>query len=266
MTIDWGRGRYETTAETLLPAAETAVAAAAISAGDRVLDIGCGTGNATLLAAADGGSVIGVDPSSRLLDVARARAAERGLSIDFRAGSAAELPLDDASVDVALSVFAVIFAPDPPAAAAEISRVTTSTGRLVITAWLPEGAFGEVTRLSGRIVRETLGLPEPPPPFPWHEERRVHELFAPYGFAITTTTHPIAFTAESPEAAYDMGQDSPIAVASRTALESAGHGEQVDRIRADAIEILRRRNQDPQNCHVTSEYAVHVLKRGQGGT
>lgn len=261
MTVDWGRGRYETTAETLVPGAETAVAIAAIRAGERVVDIGCGTGNATLLAAAGGATVMGVDPSPRLMDVARTRAAERGLSIEFRAGTAADLPLDDASVDLALSVFAVIFAPDPAAAAAEISRVLTPAGRAVITAWVPDGAFGEVTRLSMRIVRETLGMPEPPAPFPWHEQQAVSDLFAPYGFTVSTTTHPIAFTAESPEAAYDMGQDSPIAVANRSALESAGRGEQVDRIRAEAIEILRQRNQDPLACRVTSVYAVHLIER-----
>lgn len=259
--IDWGVGRYETTAQTLLPAAETAVAVAAVAVGDRVVDIGCGTGNATLLAGATGADVIGVDPAPRLLEVARARAEAGGLSIEFRSGSAADLPFDDGSVDVAMSVFAVIFAPDPAAAAAEIARVLASSGRLILTAWVPDGAFGEVTRLSMRIVRETLGLAEPPPPFAWHEQEAVAVLFAPYGFAVSSTTHPIVFTGATPDAVYDDGADNPIAVTHRAALESAGRGEQIDRIRTEAIEILHRRNEDPTACRVTSYYAVHVLQR-----
>jgi ubiquinone/menaquinone biosynthesis C-methylase UbiE len=262
MPVDWGVGRYESTADTLVAASEVAVAAADIRPGVRVLDIGCGTGNATLLAANSGADAIGVDPSPRLLDVARDRARAAGLSIDLRRGSAAQIPVDDASVDIALSVFAVIFAPDPVAAVADIARVLIPSGRFVMTAWLPDGAFGEVTRMSGGIVRAALGLPDPPAPFSWFEQQSVADLLAPYGFAVRTTTHPIVFTAASPAEAYDMGTDNPIAVTQREALHAAAHGDAVvDRIRTEGIEILRRRNEDLAACRVTSNYVVHVADR-----
>src|SRR3954462_11003045 len=104
-------GNYERTAALLLPAAEELIRVAAPSAGERVLDVGCGTGNAALLAAARGARVTGVDPAPRLLDVARAQAAARGLEVSFAAGEAAALPLAAASADLVLSVFGVIFAP-----------------------------------------------------------------------------------------------------------------------------------------------------------
>jgi len=263
MPTDWGVGRYETTADGLLPASETAVQAAAITTGACVLDIGCGTGNASLLAAQSGGDVIAVDPSARLLEVAARRSADAGLSIDFRRGSAAELPLDDETVDVALSVFAVIFAPDPAAAAADIARVLKPTARFVMTAWTPEGAFAETNQRTGAIIREALKLPDPPPPFMWFKNDTVTELFAPYGFTVRTSEHPLAFTAESPEDGYDLGKENPIAVSGREALMAAGHGEEVNRIRTEVIEILRRRNEDPSALRVTSTYAVHVLDRGR---
>lgn len=269
MPNDWGVGRYETTAEGLSPAAETAVAAADVGPGVRALDVGCGTGNAALLAAARGADVIAVDPSSRLLEVAQRRSADAGLSIDFRQGSAAALPVDDASVDVALSVFAVIFAPDPAAAAADIARVVAARGRLVMTAWTPEGAFAETNQLTARIIRDTLALPDPPPPFPWFQNETVAELFSPHGFTVQTTVHPIEFTADSPEAGYDLGKENPIAVTGREALVAAGHGEVVNRVRSEVIEVLRRRNEDPSALRVTSHYALHVIDRrhgGQGGT
>src|SRR6266536_5366377 len=114
--MEWGQGRYESVAEQLLPAAEVVVERAAPKEGERVVDVGCGTGNAALLAAERGAKVTGVDPAGRLLDVAAAEASERGLDADFVIGEAASIPLDDDSVDLAISVFGVIFAPDPQAA------------------------------------------------------------------------------------------------------------------------------------------------------
>ncbi len=126
--LDWGVGRYESTAQQLLPAAQALVHTAAIRPGERVLDLGCGTGNAALLAAEKGGLVTGVDPALRLLEVARRVAARQRAHIQFVPGDAASVPLADASVDVVLSVFAVIFAPDPGAAANEMARVSFPTG------------------------------------------------------------------------------------------------------------------------------------------
>src|SRR4051795_13544273 len=99
-TLDWSLGRYEDTALQLLPAARVVVDRAAPSAGDRVVDVGCGSGNAALLAAERGARVTGVDPAARLLDVAREEAAARGLDANFALGEAAALPLADGEADV----------------------------------------------------------------------------------------------------------------------------------------------------------------------
>ncbi|MGE3140781.1 MAG: SAM-dependent methyltransferase, partial [Thermoleophilia bacterium] len=61
MDLDWGDGDYATIAATLEPAAEDAVETAGVARGDWVLDVACGTGNAALVAAARGASVVGVD-------------------------------------------------------------------------------------------------------------------------------------------------------------------------------------------------------------
>jgi SAM-dependent methyltransferase len=221
-SVDWSSGHYESTAEVLLPASTAAVDAADIRPSLRVLDIGSGTGNAAILAAQRGADVIAVEPADRLRKVASERAAAAGLTVDVRAGTAAGMPVDDASIDVALSVFAVIFAPEPAAAAAEIARVLTPTGRLVMTAWTPSGAFAEVYRLEAQLTREALGAPEPPPPFAWHEERAVADLFRAHGFTVHSTQRPIEFTAPTPEACYDMGRDNPVGFAVRQALEDGG--------------------------------------------
>ena len=126
------------------PASGVVVERAAPQTSARVLDLGCGTGNAALLAAARGATVTGVDPAPRLLDVARARAVDHGVDITFALGEAAAVPMESGSVDVLLSVFGVIFAPNSVAAAAEMARVTAPHGRIVHSAWLPTGAVSQV--------------------------------------------------------------------------------------------------------------------------
>jgi cyclopropane fatty-acyl-phospholipid synthase-like methyltransferase len=78
-SLDWGIGHYETTAAQLEPAARVVVEQAAVQPGEHLLDLGCGTGNAALLAAGPGVRAIGVDPSPRLLEVARAGRGQRCL-------------------------------------------------------------------------------------------------------------------------------------------------------------------------------------------
>ena len=154
--MEWGQGRYERVAAQLLPAAEVVVERAAIDPAERVVDVGCGTGNAALLAAERGAPVTGVDPAQRLLDVAAAEASERGLDASFVVGEAASIPLPDASADVVLSVFGAIFAPDPRAAADEMVRVLAPEGRLLLAAWIPEGAISRAVRLNRQ---DSLGDP-----------------------------------------------------------------------------------------------------------
>ena len=163
--LDWSLGRYERTAEQLLPAARLVVERAAPRVGERVVDVGCGSGNAALLAAERGARVTGVDPAARLLDVAREEAAARGLDADFALAEAAALPLADGEADVVLSVFGLIFAPDPQAAAAELDRVTAPSGRIVLSAWIPGGGMSDAIRVSREAVARVLELPPGPQPF-----------------------------------------------------------------------------------------------------
>jgi ubiquinone/menaquinone biosynthesis C-methylase UbiE len=169
MPIDWGLGEYELTAEDLLPAAHEVVNAATLRPGEQVLDVGCGTGSVALAAARLGAVVSGVEPSSRLRKVAQDLAAKEELDLTLHDGDAAHLPFPDGTFDAVLSGFAVIFAPDPSPAATEMLRVLAPGGRLVLSAWLPGGAIGDMSAAASRMVLETLGAPEPAPAFPWHQ-------------------------------------------------------------------------------------------------
>lgn len=260
--LDWSVGRYEETAAQLLPAAELLVEEAAPLAGKQVVDVGCGTGNAALLAAARGARVTGVDPAPRLLNVARGRAAAAALDVAFRAGEAAALPVADSSADVVLSVFGVIFAPDAQAAAAELARVTAEDGRILLTAWIPGGAVSRTNQVAQEAVLRALGAPAHPPPFSWHDPGALDQLLAPHGFSITVKEHSLSFTAASPHEYLDgEGANHPLAVAGRHVLEQHGTA---DAVYTELLAILEAANEDPTGFRVTSRFITAQAWRGDG--
>jgi SAM-dependent methyltransferase len=258
-TVDWSLGNYEHIAAQLLPVARIVVERAAPAEGERVVDVGCGTGNAALLASARGARVIGVDPAARLLEVARDEAARQGLDATFLLGEAAALPLQDGEADVVLSVFGVIFARDAAAAAAEIARVTAPAGRVLLSAWVPEGAIHDAVRVAQEAVRRALGAPAGSPPFPWHDHEALRGLFAPYGFEVTVEEERLAFTASSPhEYLTSESANHPLAVAGRELLERSGEAEA---LRDRMLSIYEAANEDPDGFRVTSRYVVAAARR-----
>ncbi len=257
--MEWGAGRYELIAEQLLPAAEVVVERAAPQGGERVVDIGCGTGNAALLAAERGATVTGVDPAQRLLDVGTATGAERGLDATFMLGEAADIPLEDEGADVALSVFGVIFAPDPEAAAAEIDRVTAQAGRVLLAAWIPGGGISQAVRFTRQTLAEVLGQPPAPPPFAWHELETLSGLFEPYGFTPSLTEHALAWGASSVDEFMRIeGENHPLAIAARPVLEGAGR---VEEVREGMRRIYAGANEDADGFRITSRYVVAEMER-----
>lgn len=257
--MEWGKGRYERIAEQLLPAAEVVVESAGVSAGERVVDVGCGTGNAALLAAERGATVTGIDPAQRLLDVAAATARERGLDATFALGQAADMPLEDDSADVVLSVFGVIFAPDPQAAAAEIDRISAPQARARLAAWIPDDAISQAVRLARQTVAEILDQPPGSPPFPWHERDALSGVFERHGFSVSITEHPLAFAAPSVDEFMRIeGENHPLAIAARPVLEGAGRAEEV---REGMRRIYEQANENPSAFRLTSRYVVAEMER-----
>jgi SAM-dependent methyltransferase len=251
--VDWNLGHYEQIAVGLLPAAETVVGRAAPLAGEHVVDIGCGSGNAALLAAARGARVTAVDPAERLLTVAQDRAAAVGADVTFIQGEAGQLPLGDGDADVVLSAFGVIFAPDPVAAAAEIARVTRPGGRIAISAWMRDGPMPEV----GKIMREGLGAAgfaaDAPPPFAWHEREAVARLFGPHGFALEFDEHMLALTSSSPDAFIDSEiRNHPVWATPRAVLEPS----ELRAVRERARALLESANEDAGSFRVSWRYLL----------
>ncbi len=257
--MDWGTGRYESLAAALLPAARVVAESAGLRPDERVLDLGCGIGNAALLAAEHSGEVTGVDPASRLLEIARAQAAREGKQVTFLPGEAASLPVGDGAVDVIVSVFALIFVPDPGAAAAEMSRVLAPGGRIVLSAWIPAGVMFEMTSAAAVAVGQAVGAPPGPAPFAWEQRDALRNLLGPHGFSVEVTHHALAFTASSArEFLDDQAQHHPMAVAGLGVLEQLG---QAQAVRARLLAILQDGNEDAGKFRVTSRYVVATARR-----
>jgi ubiquinone/menaquinone biosynthesis C-methylase UbiE len=140
----WSAGAFEEVAETLTDMHVALVEAVRPQPGERLLDIGCGSGNAAELACSAGARVTGIDLSPRLVDVAKRRADAGAYDVEYAVGDAEALAFTDGAFDVAISSVGLIFAPDHARAAAELARVLRPGGRFAISAWTPEGTVGEM--------------------------------------------------------------------------------------------------------------------------
>jgi len=141
---------------TTRPAAQL-VQFAEVHAGQRVLDIACGTGVASITAARAGAMVTGADLTPELLERARENARIGSFDIDFREADVEALPFGDAEFDVVLSQFGHMFAPRPQVAIAEMLRVLKTGGTIAFSTWPPELLIGATFALVGSY------MPPPPP-------------------------------------------------------------------------------------------------------
>jgi ubiquinone/menaquinone biosynthesis C-methylase UbiE len=129
---------------TTTPPAAKLVKFAQVKPGQRVLDVGCGTGVVAVTAARLGAKVSGLDLTPTLLERARKNADIAGVDVEFIEGDAEALPYPDASFDVVLSQFGHIFAPRPAVALREMLRVLKSGGRIAFSTWPPEHFTGRM--------------------------------------------------------------------------------------------------------------------------
>jgi SAM-dependent methyltransferase len=253
---DWGIGRYERFAPDLEPAAEHVVALAELRPGERVLDLGCGTGNAALLAARAGASVTGIDPASRLLEIARQRLAAAGLDGSFVVGDARALPFPDGRFGAVVSVFGVIFAADAERALSEAIRVTNPAGRILLSVWLPGGGVDTMTDVLVTAIGAALGRKVPR--FPWHDRAAVGRLAGSLDVCVRTYEGEVGFSRSTPEGyLHEQETQHPMTIAARGLLEHAGT---YDAVRAQMLDALRR-DYDDGTFTATSRYRIIELRR-----
>jgi SAM-dependent methyltransferase len=202
----WSSGRFSVVATRIQFVAEQLAESARLRAGWRVLDVATGSGNAAIAAARSGTSVVGIDDVPALLDDARVRAAAEGFDIEFRAGDAEDLPVEDASFDAVLSVFGSMFAPDQRRAAAELVRVCRPGGTIGLASWTPTGFVADMFRVVSRFVPPPAGFVSP---MLWGDEGHLRELFGGAVADLRSTERVCTWRFRTPEAFVDFFERHP---------------------------------------------------------
>jgi SAM-dependent methyltransferase len=169
----WATGDFAVIGSRAAITGEMLCEAVDLRAGNLVLDVACGAGNASIAAARRFADVVGVDYVPALLERARECAAAERMDITYLEGDAEALDFPDASFDVVLSTFGVMFAPDHSRAASELLRVCRSGGKIGLGCWTPDGYVGQFFALTSRFMPPPPGLL---PPTRWGTEEGIREL------------------------------------------------------------------------------------------
>jgi SAM-dependent methyltransferase len=170
----WSSGDYALIGSTLQIVGEQLCEALDLHAGQRVLDVAAGNGNASLAAARRWCDVTATDYIPALLARTRARAEANSLPMAFQEADAEQLPFDDASFDIVTSTFGVMFTPDQEKAAVELTRVCRPGGKIGLANWTPQGFIGELFKAIGRYLPPPAGTQSP---LLWGASERLNVLF-----------------------------------------------------------------------------------------
>jgi ubiquinone/menaquinone biosynthesis C-methylase UbiE len=248
----WASGDYAVVGTTLQIVGERICEAVDLCAGERVLDVAAGNGNATLAAARRLGDVTSTDYVGALLEGGKARAAAEHLPVTFQEADAEALPFADGSFDVALSTFGVMFTPSQSKSASEMARVVRKGGRIGLANWTPDGFIGQLFKIIGQHVPPPVGVKSPAL---WGSEDHLRELFA--GHKIDATKQIFNFRYKSPahwvEVFKKFYGPTNRAFAALDAQKQAA-------LEADILELLERLNRGgSKTLIVPSEYLEVVI-------
>ena len=192
----WSSGDYAIVGTTLQIVGEELCEALDIRAGQKVLDVAAGNGNVSLAAARRWCDVTSTDYVPALLERGRERATAEGLNLAFREADAEALPFPDASFDVVVSTFGVMFTPDQNRAASEMARVCRPDGKIGLANWTPDGFIGQLFKTIGRHVPPPAGVKSPAL---WGTRDHIHAMFGHDASSIKAAQRHFVFRYRSPD-------------------------------------------------------------------
>lgn len=253
--VTWATGDYDAMLrqEGLYEVGPRIVRSVGVGPGEDLLDVACGTGNATIPAALAGARVTGLDLTPEMLAKGRERAEAVGARIEWVRADAEDLPFPDEHFDVVLSTFGCMFAPRHEVVAGEIARVLRPGGRIGLCTWTPDGSIGEFFRIAGGYFP-----PDPEfvdPPLLWGDEDHVRELFEGTGITLDFRRDVSDIHHDSVTAAIDCyaTKFGPVVLA-RRALEAEGRWQA---LRDDLVRLFERHNtSDGTDVVLPAQYLV----------
>lgn len=250
----WSSGDYAVVGTTLQIVGEDLCEALDVRAGQRILDVAAGNGNASLAAARRGCEVVASDYVPALLERARERAAAERLDMEFREADAEALPFADQSFDAVVSTFGVMFTADHDRAAAELIRVCRPGGKIGLANWTPEGYIGQMFKTIGKHVPPAPGAKSPAL---WGTRGRIAEWFEPHATSIKAAERNFVFRYRSPEHCLKVFRNyyGPILKAF-AALDPAGQAD----LERDLLQLIARFNRAGDGSMVVpSDYLEIVI-------
>jgi len=252
----WSSGDYAVVGTTLQIVGEELCEALDLRAGQRVLDVAAGNGNVSLAAARRWCDVVSTDYVASLLERGRKRAEAEGLPVVFREADAEALPFEDASFDVVVSTFGVMFTPNQEQAAAELMRVLKPGGKIGLANWTPDGFIGQLFKALGKYLPPPAGAKSPAL---WGTRARLDELFGEAA-AIKAQSRHFVFRYRSAEHFLDVFRSyyGPMLKAF-AALDAAGQ----QGLRHDLLALIGSMNRaDDGTMLLPSEYLeITIAKR-----
>jgi ubiquinone/menaquinone biosynthesis C-methylase UbiE len=243
MTDAWGLGTYERLAARFEPVQAELLERLRVTSGEDVLDLGTGTGRLALKAARLGARVTAIDQSEPMVTLAREQAEDDGLEVTFDQGDIEYLPYEDASFDVLVSNFGLIFAPDHANVASELGRVTRPGARLAFTAWKPNPKLGELYR---RFTEEPIGGREA---YEWGREDHVEDMLGEE-FELEFEDGTVWLEADSGEEIWTLFSESAPPVISL-----------VERLSPEDVEELHRAFVELYESYRTDENGIRAPRR-----
>ncbi len=252
----WAAGNFDDVAKKIWSVGGGLVDRIGLGAGQEVLDIAAGTGNAAIAAAETGAAVTASDLTPELFEAGRANAAAAGVELEWVEADAEALPFDDESFDIVLSTFGIMFAPRHEVAAAEAVRVLRPGGRFGFACWRPDGGIGDFFRTTaGHMPPQPEGFVPPPA---WGNREHVESLFEGTGVRLEFEDDSVDFVFDSGEDAADFYAEffGPVVMAKRL-LEPEGKWEA---LRSDLIELFSSRSvpTDDGRIAYTGEYLTII--------
>jgi len=250
----WASGDYSVIGITLQIVGEMLCEAVDLQAGQKVLDVAAGNGNATLAAARRWTEVTALDYVPSLLERARDRAIAERLAITFREGDAENIPFPDGWFDVVLSTFGVMFSPNQERAAQELMRVCAPGGKIGLANWTPDGFIGQLFKIIAKYVPPMPGVKSPSL---WGTPQRLIELFGTNSTIQTKRQH-FVFRYRSAEHFLEIFRNYYGPLLKAFAILDI---ENQQNLKQDILRLLRTFNGSTDKLAVASEYMEIVVSK-----